>query len=270
VVAKIGAGAQARAVNLSAEVEALTRSTLEARGGILSPKGNRHEIPFGPIDGGGVQPDEPVNPIQPPLNPIEPPNFLPGIAARSLVGHTIILDAGHGGRDVGAKGTTSYEADLCLQMIMQFKRSLEARGATVILTRSSDSFVSLEERCQIANNSGGELFIAIHCNSMLKPNTARGSEAYYYTPQSQRLAHLLHRRVVLAVQGHDGGVRSNHSWFVCHHTRMPSTLLEIGFINSVEDERMLVNPGFHGRLAESLTKGVLDYFGTDNRGASGG
>jgi N-acetylmuramoyl-L-alanine amidase len=263
--ATVGRGASAQRVTMSPDAEALIRMALNARSmqGTGS-RGSRGNLPFDPIDGGGIQlPDGPQ------INPVEPPNFLPGVPARSLAGKTIVLDAGHGGHDVGAKGTSSHEADLCLGMIMQFKRSLEARGANVVLTRASDDFVSLEDRCRIANNSGADLFISIHCNSMPRPNMARGSEAYYYTPQSQRLAHLLHRRVVMTVQGRDGGVRNHRRLFVCRNTQMPSVLLEIGFINSVEDERFLVDSGFHGRLAESLAKGVLDYFGTDNREASG-
>jgi len=206
------------------------------------------------IDDGG---DDPSN---------LPPDLFPGglrvLPARSLYGRTIILDPGHGGHDAGASGLYNKEKELCLRMILEVKQALEARGASVILTRSSDMYVSLEQRTTLANTSGADLFISIHCNSMPRRNSASGSQTYYYTPQSTRLARALHGRVVGSVKGKDGGIRRARFWVV-RQTVMPSVLLEVAFINHTGDEQVMAATDFQATLGEALAQGVLDYFGRD-------
>jgi N-acetylmuramoyl-L-alanine amidase len=177
----------------------------------------------------------------------------------TLAGKVICIDAGHGGHSSGAKGLYNLEKDLCLKMSHQLRRALEERGAQVIMTREGDEFVSLEGRCQIANTRGADLFISIHLNSTPKRNSASGTETYWHTPQSWRLAQALHSRVIGTVGKDDRGIR-NRGFYVIKNTTMPSVLLEIAFINNENDERLLADGGFHTNLAESLADGVLDYF----------
>jgi N-acetylmuramoyl-L-alanine amidase len=205
--------------------------------------------------------------VDPPKQVIEHLKPLVVKPAVSLIGKTICIDAGHGGHSAGAKGTENLEKDLCLKMCLSLQRELEQRGARVIMTRDSDVFVSLEGRCVIANSANADLFISIHLNSTPTRNSASGTETYWHTPQSQRLARAVHRRVVGAFGGLDRGIR-NRAFYVIRNTTMPSVLLEIGFINHKTDEALLEQSLFHNRLGESLTHGVLDYFGTDLR-ASG-
>jgi N-acetylmuramoyl-L-alanine amidase len=208
---------------------------------------------------------DPLNPSQlpelPQQNPGERFNPIPSIrgAADSLVGRLICVDAGHGGHSSGAKGLNYLEKDLCLKMALELRQSLVARGATVIMPRESDVFVSLDGRCEFANSRGAEIFISIHCNSMPRRNMQSGSETYWRTPQSLALAQKLHPRIVAAVRGRDGGIR-NRSFAVIRETTMPSVLLEIAYINNTQDEQLLADGQFHGGLAEQLAEGVVDYF----------
>jgi N-acetylmuramoyl-L-alanine amidase len=179
--------------------------------------------------------------------------------ASALLGKTICLDAGHGGHDPGALGQGSREKDLCLKMVLQLKEALEAYGATVVLTRDSDTYVSLQDRCAIANSRASDLFISIHCNSTPRPNSASGSETYWNTPQSLPLAQILHDRVTSTVGGRDGGIR-NRRFYVVRNTAMPSVLLEIGYINNTGDEELLSSSQFHSDLATSLAQGVVEFF----------
>jgi len=183
-----------------------------------------------------------------------------GLPTDALAGKVICVDPGHGGHSAGAQGLNNYEKDLCLKMALQFKAALEACGATVIMTRDSDVYVSLEERCEIAARNNVDLFISIHCNSMPRRNTQSGSETYFTTPQSLPLAQAMHRRLVGAVQGRDGDVRTCR-FFVCRNVAMPSVLLEIAYINNSEDERLLADSQFHANLGQSLALGVVEYFG---------
>ncbi|MFN3648741.1 MAG: N-acetylmuramoyl-L-alanine amidase [Armatimonadota bacterium] len=179
-----------------------------------------------------------------------------------LVGRVIVVDPGHGGKHGGAQGLFSSEKDLCLKMGLALKQELEAKGAQVIITRDSDVFVSLDERCAIANRSGADIFISVHCNSTGRRNSATGTETYWRQPRSKRLAETLHPYMVSAVGRADRGVR-NASFQVIRETNIPSVLLEVGYINNAEEELLLATPEFHQRFAESVTQGVLRYFGAD-------
>jgi N-acetylmuramoyl-L-alanine amidase len=173
----------------------------------------------------------------------------------------IVLDAGHGGHDTGALGLNHSEKNLTLQMTYALKQSLEARGATTIMTRSDDTFVSLEQRVGIANGSGADLFVSIHCNSCLKRNAGSGSQTYTRTPQSLQLARALHPRLVGAVQARNGGIHRERNFYVIRNTTMPSVLLEIAYINNTQEELKLADPTFHRKLGESLAQGLLEYYG---------
>ncbi|CAN5425155.1 hypothetical protein BH10BAC6_BH10BAC6_04620 [soil metagenome] len=98
----------------------------------------------------------------------------------------IVIDAGHGGVDVGAEGVNGvYEKDVTLSIAKKLRALLQAAMPTtkVVMTRDDDTFVELYRRTQIANESNGKLFISIHCNSMpTKPHPAHGCETYILRP----------------------------------------------------------------------------------------
>jgi N-acetylmuramoyl-L-alanine amidase len=266
VVATLARGAQTKVTRLSpeAEQELRLRQILIARNqsGVAGfrPEDRSQDGPLvDPVTG---EPLDDRTIIRPNLRPeIElPGRFNP---AGSLQGRTIVVDAGHGGKHAGAKGLYHLEKSLCLKMAVELQSALERRGANVIMTRTSDVFVSLDARCQIANQSGADIFISIHCNSMPRRNLQSGTETYWHSSQqSRRLARALHPRVVGTVRGRDGGIR-NRSFQVIRETQMPSVLLEIAYINNTQDELLLADGDFHGRLADNIARGVLDYFGTD-------
>ena len=91
----------------------------------------------------------------------------------------IVLDAGHGGHDPGARGNGMNEAELVLDVTLRLRDLLEKQpGIEVTLTRSTDAFVQLEERTAIANRTGADLFLSIHANASRNPQ-ARGVETYF-------------------------------------------------------------------------------------------
>lgn len=92
---------------------------------------------------------------------------------------TIVLDAGHGGKDSGARGRRAREKDLALQIALKLGRKIESemRGVKVIYTRKTDVFIPLYERPALANKHKADLFISIHCNSAgARQSSARGTE----------------------------------------------------------------------------------------------
>ena len=93
----------------------------------------------------------------------------------------IVIDPGHGGHDTGTIGPTGLmEKDLCLDVALRLGKIIQQRlpGAEVVYTRSDDTFIPLEERTRIANESKADLFISIHANSS-RDHGARGVETYY-------------------------------------------------------------------------------------------
>ena len=91
----------------------------------------------------------------------------------------VVLDAGHGGHDEGARGPSGLrEKDLVLDVTQRLAKRLERKGVTVILTRTEDRFLSLEERTAVANDARADLFVSIHANAS-KSRKPRGIETYF-------------------------------------------------------------------------------------------
>lgn len=94
--------------------------------------------------------------------------------------HTVVLDAGHGGKDPGCLGRKTRESRVVLQLVLQLGRKIkqEMPNTRVIYTRSTDHFVELAERSAIANRSRADLFISIHCNASPSSHKVYGTETY--------------------------------------------------------------------------------------------
>jgi len=103
----------------------------------------------------------------------------------------VVIDAGHGGRDVGALGRSSREKDITLRIALELGELIEQhmQGVKVIYTRKKDEFVTLHRRAQIANKNNVDAFISIHCNAISQGETAYGTETY--TMGVSRSAHNL-------------------------------------------------------------------------------
>lgn len=105
--------------------------------------------------------------------------FLPGIQAREKT-FTVVIDAGHGGKDPGARGTRVNEKEINLSVALKLGKLIEAKNddVRVIYTRKTDRFVELDERANIANRNKADLFISIHTNAVKRGSTVQGTETY--------------------------------------------------------------------------------------------
>jgi N-acetylmuramoyl-L-alanine amidase len=171
----------------------------------------------------------------------------------------VILDAGHGGKDVGAISVKKhYEKEFTLEMVKRIEQELQKiPGIEPVLTRSDDRFLSLDERASASTRNGADLFVSLHGNSNVR-KSIRGTETYYYSKASYEFAALLHKRIIAAAKLPDRKVRSA-KFIVLRNNTVPSTLLEIGYMSNATDEQQLLNAAFQSRVAKAIAEGIADY-----------
>ena len=177
------------------------------------------------------------------------------LASFASAQRTIVVDAGHGGHD---RGGVPYqrigEKGMTLDVSLRLKRVLEARGYRVIMTRSSDVFVPLGTRVAIANSYRGATFVSVHFNSSRRAG-ANGVETYYYRSDSASLAASIHRNVVASAPTENRGIR-RRGFFVLRRTRIPSVLVECGFLTNPAEGRLAQSASYRQQLAERIARGI--------------
>ena len=173
-------------------------------------------------------------------------------------GMSIVLDAGHGGSDPGAQRGDVQEKEITLGIIEKLRRKLEAKGFHIALTRSDDTFVSLEDRVRITNNLQPTLFLSVHINAMESANDIHGIETYYQTDQSRALADAIHENLVTKLDAPDRAVRKAR-FYVINHTPVPAVLAEVGFISNHDERDKLISSDYQNKVANALEQGVMLY-----------
>ena len=212
-----------------------------------TPTGNTGNISIN-VDPAPPQPNPPRNPINPPPN-----------KGRLVV----VIDPGHGGKDPGAVGIGGLQEKRINMIISQeVTRLLEQQGIQVRMTRNSDYFVSLKGRTDFANRLNADLFVSIHANSAgkSKPHVS-GYETFYF--QSGRgLAATIHRNVIRKVNVRDRKLKQAR-FYVLRNSKMPSALVEVGFLTGREDAAKLRNPTFQKQMAQAIASGIVEYIKTN-------
>jgi N-acetylmuramoyl-L-alanine amidase len=211
----------------------------------------------------------------------------------------IVVDAGHGGWDLGTVGRRGLlEKDLVLEIAQRLGKLLESRlGMEVIYTRQDDNYIPLDERASIANQSQADLFVSVHANYSDLPS-ARGVETYYTNffsapgtkdmdahasvgikspvtvslspadlheriEQSRRLAASVQRSLYGTLSLQNPGLRDRGikeaGFVVLTESAMPGILAEVSFVSSPTDEQKLRSDGYREQIAEALYRGIARY-----------
>ncbi len=170
----------------------------------------------------------------------------------------IVVDAGHGGHDSGARGKTLLEKDVNLDVARQVAAKLMKAGARPVLTRDSDVFVDLYDRPGLANRIGADLFVSIHCNAMPQPNTNYGTETYYYHDRSKCLGLIMQSELVRKLGRRDNGLRWAN-FCVIRESKMPAVLVELMYLNHDEEHAILMRPETRAAAAEAIFEGLRQY-----------
>ena len=231
----------------------------------------------------------------------EPETLTPGTLTREfgLTTKTIVIDAGHGGKDPGGIGAGNLiEKPIALNISKKVGAILAAKGYTVLLTRDSDHFIPLKERTAFATRHKADLFISIHANASENPK-ANGIETYYldvtstdknaemiaarenensgYSIQelesllkgliveskshdSRRLATHVQRELVASTGAADRGVK--HARFVVLiGTNVPAILIETGFVTNPTEGKKLTTDIYQQKVADAIVRGIENFIG---------
>jgi N-acetylmuramoyl-L-alanine amidase len=216
----------------------------------------------------------------------------------------VMVDAGHGGEDGGAKGATGLKEKVAaLELAKAVGARLEASGFEAAFTRDDDTFIPLWDRARAANAKGADLFISLHLNAA-RAKAARGSEVYFLrlgqgdddevaavenagagaapgSPDSV-VASILDdlaqkaflqdsERLAVAIQiqlNRLAGIKERGvkqaPFVVLRGAAMPAVLVEVAFISNPKEEAKLKDPAFRAKVAEAITLGVRRYFAETN------
>ncbi|HHV61517.1 MAG TPA: hypothetical protein GXX51_02610 [Firmicutes bacterium] len=187
-----------------------------------------------------------------------------------LVTGPVVIDAGHGGHDSGAVGTSLglLEKDINLDVAKRLVHLMTLAGGKPVATREGDSFVTLKERVELSNSlKGVRAFVSIHCNSHSDKGAA-GTETYYYTaagraaaggaPSGKLLALRIQSELVQELGRVDRGVKGA-GFYVLRHTRAPAALAELAFISNPDEEELLGKPWSRESAALGLYRGLVAF-----------
>lgn len=182
-----------------------------------------------------------------------------------LKGAVILLDAGHGGSDTGAIGLLGYdypEKTVTLNIVKKLEDELIAKGATVVLTRSTDDYISLDKRLNQSMTLNPDLMISIHADSLEDTSDLTkisGFTVYYKEILSKSLANKLSKAIDSEFDLYNRGVK-NMNFYIVRNTWTPSVLIETGFMPSPVDFQVLSSSNEQMRFAKALSDAIVSYF----------
>ncbi len=197
----------------------------------------------------------------------------------------IVVDCGHGGKDVGAISVNGIqEKNICLAVGFELGSLLKKNGYDVILTRNKDSTVLLDERTWCANTNNADLLISIHANYAANTGVA-GIETFCLTPHLFRLCYSTLQQEEKALKKqychYQGRCNTKLAQYIQHHvcdavkavnrrvkhavaqvllgSYMPSVLIEIGFLSNPQEACLLATLVYQQKLAYGIYTGVAAY-----------
>lgn len=186
-----------------------------------------------------------------------------------LNGIVICVDAGHGGKDPGCEGGDKNEKTLTLDISKRLADKLQAHGATVLMTRNDDTFVELKDRAEFANANGAQIFLSVHINSA--GASASGTMTFYHggSAKGQTLATAVSDQFRQMNVLKEWGAKNDFNRFprtgmaVLRWSKMPASLLELGFLSHPKDRQLLGTEEYRDDLAEAIVRGLMNFCGDE-------
>lgn len=202
--------------------------------------------------------------------------------ADSLFGKTIVVDAGHGGRDSGARGINDLqEKDITLKIALRLTRYLQEAGATVVMTRVTDTDLATESdrlrkrrhlgdlkgRMNVVRKQPVDAFVSVHCNAAPSPDW-HGAQVLYLrdNDDAKRLATLMQQSFQENLLPTKRSIQSNRTLYLLKRVKGPAVLAEIGFITSPQEASSLRTPAYQDKAALAMYAALIRYFEAGNGG----
>ncbi len=215
------------------------------------------------------------------LTKVIEPVLRPGRIKNAEQINTIVLDPGHGGHANGAYSTFGWEKQFTLNVALRARQLFQAAGFKVVMTRTNDTFVSLDDRTRFANKFENALFISIHFNS---GGAGTGLETYTLAPrgvpsmmadgpriadlelcegnandaENMALATATHAALVVKSRMYDRGIKRAR-FVVIRDIKIPGVLIEGGFLSNHFDAKLIATPEFQQQMASSMLQAVQNY-----------
>ena len=168
----------------------------------------------------------------------------------------VFLDPGHGGSDSGAVGVNNIlEKNINLEVAKKVRDLLKQQGLEVKLSRENDNTVSLSQRTNAANTWKADCYVSIHCNA--HNGSAKGIETFSYNSSTKDLANHVHSNILSTKSYTVNRGLKFAKFYVLTHTNMRACLVELGFIDNLEDVKLLTNN--QEKFALGITKAICQY-----------
>lgn len=175
----------------------------------------------------------------------------------------IAVDAGHGGEDLGSTRKGLYEKDANLAIALYLQDLLEDAGYEVYMVRDTDVELELEQRPVMAKESGADIYVSIHLNSLDGDSDAtQGAEVWYSNlrdDNSDTLAQYVVDEVTAATGTRNRGIKLSNGLIVLKYNELPACLLECGFITSEPERAKLFDPEYQQKIAEGVANGIKKF-----------
>lgn len=178
----------------------------------------------------------------------------------------LLIDSGHGGKDSGAvsKETGIEEEDISLNVVFKLGNILRAEGHNVLYTRDKDTYISPTDRLKMIVSYNPDAFISIHCNSSKNPQ-AHGIETIYRDDEDYPLAAAIHKSLIANTEFKDRGIKQdgspeyNRGLAVLKNLKVPSCLVELGFMSNESDLEQMDEENETENIAQAIAEGVNEY-----------
>ncbi len=194
----------------------------------------------------------------------------------SIVPYTIVLDAGHGGRDNGVTGVNgTVESEINLQIVKRLRTQFENLGFRVVLTRENESGLYSEnvsnykkddmtKRKEIIEKSKADLIISIHQNSYPSSHS-KGAQVFCLekNTESEKFANAIQSQIIASLPNARSSI-SYGDYYLLKCSKMPSVIVECGYLTNVEEEVLLNSADYQEKVAYTIACGVLKYLGFNN------
>ena len=188
--------------------------------------------------------------------------------SRPLEGKLIVLDAGHGGFDVGAVGVNgAYEDDMNLQVALVLKDDLEAAGAQVLMTREDGEALAeskdadMQKRRTMIQDSGSDIVVSIHMNTAEDPEVS--GPVVLFMPGSvhgEELAKAIQASMIEELVPDCENSARSEEFYILESGAQPCVIVECGFISNAKEEALLMTEAYQCKAARAVADGCADYF----------